>query len=92
MNSKELTDGRYLGLFVTVFGADSLSETERCIASRQNQRAAPDVVNARFKKLNVFFFYVVVALGRSALCIDDHRIQNQSLKLAPLAFYEKIPV
>ena len=64
-----------------MFGADSLSETERCIASRQNQRAAPDVVSARFKKLNVFFFYVVVvALGRSALNIDDHRIQNQSLK------------
>ena len=40
--------------FVTVFGADSLSETERCIATRQNKMAAPDVVSARFKKLNIF--------------------------------------
>ena len=31
-------------------------------------------------------------LGRSALCINDHRTQNQSLKQAPLAFYEKFPV
>ena len=38
--------------FLTVFGADSLSETERCIATRQNKMAAPDMVSARFKKLN----------------------------------------
>ena len=74
--------------FVTIFGADSLSETERCIATRQNKMAAPDVVSARFRKLNVFFFVVVVlVLGRSTLCINDHRTQNQSL-----AFYEKFPV
>ena len=78
--------------FVTKFGADSLSETERCIATRQNKMAAPDVVSARFRKLNVFFFVVVLVLGRSALCINDHRTQNQSLKQAPLAFYEKFPV
>ena len=41
--------------FVSVFGADSLSETERCIATSQNKMAAPNVVSARFKKLNVFF-------------------------------------
>ena len=35
--------------FETVFGADSLSETERCIATRQNKMAAPDEVSARFK-------------------------------------------
>ena len=73
-----------------MFGADSLSETERCIATRQNKMAAPDVVSARFKKLNVFV--VVVVLGRSALCINDYRTQNQSLKQAPIAFYEKFPV
>ena len=67
-----------------MFGADSLSETERCIATRQNKMATPDVVSDRFKKLNVF---VVVVLGRSALCINDHRTQNQSL-----AFYEKFPL
>ena len=76
---------------ITVFGADPLSETERCIATRQNKMAAPDVVSARFKKLNVFFV-VVPVLGRRALCIYDHRTQNQSLKQAPLAFYEKFPV
>ena len=43
--------------FVTVFGADSLSETERCIVTRQNEMAAPEVVSARFKNLNVFFFF-----------------------------------
>ena len=71
-----------------------MSETERCIATRQNKMAAPDVVSARFKKLNVFFFFVVVVVhvGRRALCIYDHRTQNQSLKQAPLAFYEKFPV
>ena len=74
--------------FVTVFGADSLSETVRCIATRQNKMAAPDVVSARLKKLSVFVF----VLGRSALCINDHRTQNKSLKQAPLAFYEKFPV
>ena len=42
--------------FVTVFGADSLSEIERCIATRQNKLAAPDTDSARFKKLNVFCF------------------------------------
>ena len=77
--------------FVAVFGADSLSETERCIATRQNKMAAPDVVCAPFKKLNIFFFSFVffffVVLGQSAL-----RTQNQSLKQAPLAFYEKLPV
>ena len=88
--------------FVTVFGADSLSETERCIATRQNKMAAPDVVSARFKKLNAFFFCLFVlffvfvdvflVLGRSALCINDHRTHNQSLKQEPLAFYEKFPV
>ena len=86
--------------FVTVFGAASLSETERCIATRQNKMAAPDVVSAHFKKLNVFFFVffffvfvvVVVVLGRSPLCIKDNRTQNQSLQQAPLAFYEKFPV
>ena len=78
--------------FVTVFEADSLSETERCIATRQNKMAAPNVISARFKKLNVaFLVVVVVVLGRSALCINDHRTQNQSLKQAPLAFYEKFP-
>ena len=45
--------------FVTVFGADSLSETERCIAIRQNKMAEADVVSARFK----CFFVVVVVLG-----------------------------
>ena len=55
-----------------MFGADSLSETERCIATRQNKMAASDVVSGRFKKLNVFVV-VVVVLGRSALCINDHR-------------------
>ena len=43
--------------FVTVFGADLLSETDHCIATRQNKMAAPDVVSARFKKLNVFLFF-----------------------------------
>ena len=37
-----------------MYGADSLSEMECCIATRQNKMAAPDVVSARFKKLNVF--------------------------------------
>ena len=60
-----------LRCFVIVFEADSLSERERCIATRQNKMAAPDVVSARFKKLNVFFFLlfffvVVVVPGRSA--------------------------
>ena len=73
-----------------MFGADSLSETERCIATRQNKMAAPDVVSGRFKKLNVFV--IVVVVGRSALCINDHRTQNQSLKQARLAFYEKFSV
>ena len=50
-----------------MFGADLLSETDPCIATRQNKMAAPDVVSA-------------------------HRIQNQLLKQAPLAFYEKFPV
>ena len=54
-----------------MFGADSLSKTERCIATRQYKMSAPDIVSARFKKLNVFFFFVVVVLGRSALCIND---------------------
>ena len=31
-------------------------------------------------------------LGWSTLCINDHRTQNQSLKQALLAFYEKFPV
>ena len=74
---------------------DSLSETDRCIATRQNKMAAPDVVSARFKKLNVcffflfFFFFVVVVfvLGRNALCRNDHRTQNQSLNQALLAFF-----
>ena len=35
--------------FVTVFGADSLSKTDRCVATRQNKMAAPDVVGARDK-------------------------------------------
>ena len=35
--------------FVTVFGPDSLSETERCIATRQNKMAAPDIVRARLR-------------------------------------------
>ena len=73
-----------------MFGADSLSETECCIATRQNKMVAPDVVSARFKKLNVFV--VVVVLGQSALCINDHRTQKQLLKPAPLAFYEKFPL
>ena len=38
------------------------------------------------------FFVVVLVLGRSALCINVHRTQSQSLKHAPLAFYEKFPV
>ena len=71
--------------FVTVCGADSPSETDRCIATRQNKMAVPDVVGVRFKKLNVLVFFV---LGQSALCRNDHRTQNQSLKQAPLAFYE----
>ena len=70
--------------------------------------ATPDVVSARLKKLNVcvcvcflcfffffFWFFVVVlvlVLGLSALCINDHRTQNQSLKQATLAFYDKFPV
>ena len=47
---------RYQKRFVALrnCGADSLSETERCIATRQNKMAAPDVVGARFKKINVF--------------------------------------
>ena len=69
-----------------MFGADSLSETERCIATRQNKMAAPNVVSARF----ILFLFSV--LGRSGLCINDHRTQNQSLKQAPLVFYEKFPV
>ena len=76
-----------------MFGVDSPSKKECCIATRQNKMAAPDVVSARFKKLNVFdFFVVVVILGQSALCINDHRTQNQLLKQALLAFYEKFPV
>ena len=43
--------------FVTLFGADSLSETDRCIATRQNKMAASDIGSARFKKLNVFCFF-----------------------------------
>ena len=43
--------------FVTVLGADSLSETERCIATRQNIMAASDVVSARVKKLLLLFFF-----------------------------------
>ena len=76
--------------FVTVFGADSLSETECCTATRQNKMAGPNIVCARFKKLNVFA--AVVVLGWSALCINDHRTQNQSPKQASLAFYKKFPV
>ena len=53
--------------FVTVFGDDLLSETERCIATRQN----------KMDDLHVHKW---------------HRTQNQSLKQAPLAFYEKFPV
>ena len=69
----------------------SLSETERCIATRQNKMEAPDEVGARFKKLNVFLVFLVF-LDQSALCINDHKTQNQSLKQAPLAFYEKFSV
>ena len=75
--------------FVTVFGTDSLSETERCIATRQNKMATPDVVTSGFKKLHFYYFFVVlvvVVLGRSALCINDHRTQNQSLKQARSLF------
>ena len=43
-----------------MFGADSLSETECCIATRQNKMAAPDVVSALFKKLNVVFFFLLL--------------------------------
>ena len=68
----------------------SLSETECCIATRQNKMTAPNVVNARFTKLNVFLFLFFV-LGRSGLCINDHRTQNQSLKQAPLVFLREIP-
>ena len=39
-----------------------------------------------------FFCCCFFVLERSALCINDHRTQNQSLKQAPLAFYEKFPV
>ena len=42
-----------------MFGADSLSETERCIATRLNKMAAPDVVGACVKKLNVFFLLLL---------------------------------
>ena len=41
-----------------LFGADSLSETERCIAARQNQMTAPNIVSAHFKKINVFLLLV----------------------------------
>ena len=67
-----------------MFGPDAVwNRTLR--STRQSKMAAPDVVSARFKKW--FFVVVVVAvvLGRSALCINDHRTQNQSLKQAPLA-------
>ena len=76
--------------FVTVFGADLLSETECCIATRQNKMAAPDLVNAGFKKIKIFLFLFFV-LGQSGWCIHDHRTQNQSLKQAPLVFYENLP-
>ena len=42
---------------VTVFQADSLSETDHCIATRQYKMMAPDVVSAHFKKLNVVGFF-----------------------------------
>ena len=48
--------------FVTVFGADMLSETEHCIATRQNKRVAPSVVSACFKKLNVFCLLLLLFL------------------------------
>ena len=38
------------------------------------------------------FLFLFFILGRSGLCINDHRTQNQSLKQAPLVFYEKFPV
>ena len=41
---------------VTVFGVDSLSETECSIAARQNKMAVPDIVSTRFKW--VFFCFV----------------------------------
>ena len=79
-----------------MFGTDSLSETESCIATRQNKVVAPEVVSALFYDFFFFFFFfvvvVVVVLGRSALCINDHRKQKQSLMQASLAFYEKFPV
>ena len=55
--------------FVTVFGADSLSETDRYIATRQNKMAAPDVVSAHFKKLNVCMCARARVCVRACVCV-----------------------
>ena len=41
------------------FVTDSLSETECCIATRQNKMAAPGVVSVRFKKCNVLLLLLL---------------------------------
>ena len=65
-----------------MFGADPLSETDCCIATRQNKMAAPILRD------EMFLIYFIVLRWR-ALCRNDHRTQHQSLKQV---FYEKFLV
>ena len=47
---------------VTVFGVDSLSETECSIAARQNKMAVPDIVSTRFKWVFFVCFFLLLFL------------------------------